>query len=213
MQWRSLIQIVSQAERLAVCGAGLLLVLQAADVGAALEYRRGLLAAEPWRLITAHLVHVGWRHAAVNAVAWLAVARLFAAELPALRQLALVGACAIGISLALWLTQPQLDWYRGASGVLHGLFAAAALEALLAARQRTRRGAADRWLPALLLAGVWLKILAEQRTGGTPAPAAWLGAAVVTRAHLAGAICGSMALLAMRALRRADPGPGSASGP
>jgi rhomboid family GlyGly-CTERM serine protease len=198
---RSLIQIVSPAERLALAGAAVLLLLQALDAGAALEYRCGLLAAEPWRLVTGHFVHVGWRHAAVNAVAWIAVARLFAAELPVRRQLGLLGACSLGIGLALRFADPQLDWYRGASGVLHGLFAAGALDALLEAR----RGAGRPLLPALLLAGLWLKILVE-RAGGSLSPAAWLGAAVVTPAHLYGAACGSLAILALRALRPAAPG-------
>jgi rhomboid family GlyGly-CTERM serine protease len=199
---RSLIQIVSPAARAALAGAAAVLLLQALDAGAALEWRRGVLAAQPWRLLTGHLVHVGWRHAALNAAAWIAVARLFAAELAPRRQLALFVACGLGTSAALWLLDPPLLWYRGASGVLHGLFAAGALDALLASRRTAQ------WrLPALLLAGLWLKIGVEQAGAGTLAPAAWLGAAVVTPAHLAGAVSGTLAMLALRAVRPAAPGP------
>jgi rhomboid family GlyGly-CTERM serine protease len=199
---RSLIQVVSPAELAALAGAAVVLLLQALDAGTALEWRRGLLAAQPWRLLTGHLVHLGWRHAVLNAAAWIAVARLFAAELAPRRQFALFVACSLGISAALWLADPQLDWYRGASGALHGLFAAGTLDALLAAPR-----AAERRLPALLLAGLWLKIALEQAGAGTLAPAAWLGAVVVPPAHLAGAVCGSLAMLALRAARPAAPGP------
>jgi hypothetical protein len=52
MRARSLIQIASRAECFALAGGAVVLLLQAADAGAALEYRRSLAADEPctWSL-------------------------------------------------------------------------------------------------------------------------------------------------------------------
>jgi len=199
MRARSLIQIASGAECLALAGGAAVLLLQAADAGAALEFRRSLAAAEPWRLLTGHLVHLNWRHALLNVIAWLAVARLFSAELTARRQMVVIGASAAGISALFLLLCPQLAWYRGLSGVLHALFAAGAVDALIA----SDRGAARR-LPAALLAGVWLKVLAEQRFGSAIELTGWLGvtgaaaATVITQAHLYGTVIGTLTALALR---------------
>jgi rhomboid family GlyGly-CTERM serine protease len=185
---------VSGAERFALAGAVAVLLLQAADLGSTLEYRRALLATEPWRLVTGHLVHANWRHAILNALAWFATARLFAYELPPARQAWLLAASALGASLLLWLAAPQVAWYRGLSGALHGLYAAAAVLWLAQAVKVRDAGAARRALvPALLLAAVWAKVLAEQLGGAAMTNQSWLGVAVVTQSHLFGAGVGTLA--------------------
>ncbi len=191
-----MIRGVSEAERFALAGAAAVLLLQAADLGSTLEYRRALLATEPWRLVTGHLVHANWRHAIVNALAWFATARLFAYELPPARQAWLLAASALGASLLLWLAAPQVAWYRGLSGALHGLFAAAAVLWLARAVKVRDAGAARRALaPALLLAAVWAKVLAEQLGGAAITNPSWLGVAVVSQSHLFGAGVGTLAAL------------------
>ncbi len=86
-----------------------------------LEYRRSLLWGEPWRLLTAHLVHVDGQHLLGNLVALCALQ----AFLPTLqgfrRSLLLVTTCSLAVSLCLYLFSPEVDWFRGLSGVLHGL--------------------------------------------------------------------------------------------
>jgi len=193
MHPRPLIQIVSAAEGFALAGAAGVILLQALDAGAALEFRRSLIAQEPWRLASGNLVHAGWRHALLNAAAWPLIARLFAAELAPHRQCLLIGASCVVIGALLYLLVPQLAWYRGLSGVLHALFAAGSVDALQAAG-----GGKARRLPALLLAGVWAKVLAEQAFGAAPAEAAWLGAPLAPAAHLFGAACGTLMALTLR---------------
>ena len=185
-----------------------MLLLQWADVGSALEYRRALLAAEPWRLLTAHVVHASWPHAIVNALAWVALARLLAPELTPARQAALLASSALATGLLLWLAAPDVAWYRGLSGSLHGLCASGAVLWLArSAAAGTGAGSPRPWLwPALLLGALWAKVLAEQSGGWPIAGGSWLGVTVVTRSHLFGAASGTLIGLLIVALRSSPAG-------
>lgn len=175
----------------ALAGCALILLLQAVPTAPPLlEYRRAALLSEPWRLLTGHFVHVNWTHALVNAGAWLLLARLFAPQLDARRQLLslLLGAAVISLALAAW--HPSVAWYRGASGALHALFFAGATAAIVrAVRARSRRSAG---VPLALLAGGWLKVALEQPGGSATPYAEWLAAATVPQAHLLGAVAGML---------------------
>ena len=198
-----MIQIVSGAERFALAGAVAVMLLQCADLGSALEYRRAVLAAEPWRLLTAHLVHASWPHAIVNALAWFALARLLAPELAPARQAALLGSSALGTDLLLWFGAPEVAWYRGLSASLHGLCASGAV--LWLARP-VADGLRRRLWPALLLTALWLKVLAEQLVGGPIVNEHWLGVTVITRSHLFGALSGTLTGILIAALRSSHEG-------
>jgi rhomboid family GlyGly-CTERM serine protease len=184
---------LSTAERWALVLALIAVLLQGLGATEALEYRRTLLASEPWRLLSGHFVHLNWPHLAVNAVALVIVARLFAPDLPARRQLAVLAAATLAIGAGLAFAYPGIAWYRGLSGVIHALFFAGAVTWLLAARPRTLRVL---WLPAALVVGGWIKVMTEQPHGEALPYADWLSAAVVPQAHLLGAACGSLAGLA-----------------
>ncbi|MGZ8254468.1 MAG: rhombosortase [Burkholderiaceae bacterium] len=166
-----------------------LLVLHALAPGVPLEYQRHLLGREPWRVLTAHLVHINWQHALVNAAALWVVARLYAEDLGTRRQLVALVASALAISAALALVYPSIDWYRGLSGALHGLFFAGATKWLLSERPRTF---GRLWLPATLFVGGWIKVVLEQPGGAATPHVQWLGAAVVPQAHFVGAVCGTV---------------------
>lgn len=179
----------STAERWALGIAAVVLLLHASGLGDAFEYRRALLTNEPWRLLTGHLVHINWPHAVINAVALLIVARLFAPDLSAPRQLVVLISAGVVIGLGLAALAPGILWYRGLSGVLHALFFAGAATWLFSVRQLTARAL---WLPATLFVGGWIKVALEQPAGGVLPYADWLGAAVVPQAHLLGAAWGSV---------------------
>lgn len=196
---------LTHAERAALIVALCVLALQVTAPDA-LEYQRAALANQPWRLLTGHLVHISWTHALINAAALVIVARLYAQDLGARAQLAALASAALAISAALALLYPSIDWYRGLSGALHGLYFAGATKWLFTEQPRTLRRL---WLPAALLAGGWVKVTFEQPGGATLPYAGWLGAAVVPQAHLVGALCGTAfgALLAsMNARRQSERG-------
>jgi rhomboid family GlyGly-CTERM serine protease len=193
---------LSPPERAAIAVAIALLALHAFALGDALEYQRGALARQPWRVLTGHLVHVNWPHALINAAALWIVARLYAPDLSATRQAIALAASALAISAALAWLYPAIEWYRGLSGALHGLFFAGAATWLLTERPRSLRRL---WLPVALLAGGWVKVVFEQPVTNVLPYANWLGTAIVPQAHLAGAVCGT-ALGALFAATQARAG-------
>ena len=57
------------------------LAVEIFGLGPALEYRRALLASEPWRLLTAHFPHLSLTHALLNSIALMLLGRLFESRL------------------------------------------------------------------------------------------------------------------------------------
>jgi rhomboid family GlyGly-CTERM serine protease len=177
--------------------AALLVALELLGAGDALEYRRAVAFSEPWRLLTGHFVHLSFLHALLNAVALLLLGRLFADRMRPAAAWAILLAAPIAISLVFRLALPELEWYRGLSGVLHALFFAGCIAWIAAVSGRAR------WLPiAALLAGT-AKVLVEQPWDASFPVHEVLRIAVVPQAHLAGAVVGAAAGLL---LRRRRPG-------
>lgn len=203
---------MTRAEQFALAGAFGLLFLQAlvavsAPVGPALEYQRAALAAQPWRIVTAHFVHINTVHVVINAAAWFVVARLYARELSPWRQMIVLAVASVAIAGGLAAAYPGVAWYRGFSGVLHALFFAGAVVWLAAAlADRARRSLKTVALPAALFAGGWVKVIGEQPFEGATPYAAWLGAATVPQAHLIGALCGTVlgVAFALRPVRNSE---------
>ena len=166
------------------------------SLGDALEYRRALAFSEPWRLLTAHFVHLSFLHALLNGVALLLLGRLFGDRLrPAEFWTVLLGAPVV-ISLGFWLVLPELHWYRGLSDVLHAVYFAGCVVWIATTTGRAR------WLPiAALLIGT-AKVLVEQPWDASFPVHPVLQVAVVPQAHLIGAIVGAAAGLVMRQLRK-----------
>lgn len=145
-----------------------------------LRYERTLLSEHPWRVLSAHLVHLGWSHLMLNvaglALAWLLVGR----SLSARRWLLVLVVSALAVSGGIWLFDPALQWYVGLSGVLHGVLVAGAVAGV------------GRW-PGEMLALLGLvsaKLVWEQFSGPLPGSELSAGGPVVVDAHLYGALAG-----------------------
>ncbi len=112
--------------------AAVTLILALAATGeagrSALRYdRAGLEHYQWWRLLSAHVVHLGAEHALLDCAGLVLIWILFAREYTARRWLAILLASALSIDAGLWFLKPAVDWYLGASGVLHGALAAGAV--------------------------------------------------------------------------------------
>ncbi len=92
-----------------------------------LRYERGALANyQWWRLVSAHLVHLSWEHLLLNCAGLVLLWALFARDYSPRRWLWIITASGLTIDAGLWFLRPNVDWYLGASGVLHGVLAAGA---------------------------------------------------------------------------------------
>ncbi len=146
-----------------------------------LQYDRvAILNAELWRLLTGQLVHLGLSHYLLNAIAlilvWVAVGEYFTT-----RQWLIVTAVSIvGVDVGLWFFNPELIWYVGMSGFLHGVLAAGIVKGF-------------QFLPREALLGgmvVLVKIGYEQLLGPMPGSEQSAGGNVVVDSHLFGALAG-----------------------
>lgn len=158
-----------------------LLLAVAGDAGREwLRYERALLPAEPWRLLTAHLVHLGWSHLILNLAGLALIWALVGEHLDPRRWLLVFAISAFAVSGGLWLFDPALRWYVGLSGVLHGLLVAGAVAGI---GRRSRE-------MLVLLGLVSVKLAWEQWSGPLPGSEASAGGPVVVDAHLFGALAG-----------------------
>ncbi len=160
--------------------------------GDALEYRRAVAFSQPWRLLTSHLVHLTFLHAALNAVALVLLARLFEDRLRPAEFFGILFGAPVVISLAFRFLLPELGWYRGLSDVLHAIYFAGCVVWIAAAQGRTR------WLATAALILGALKVLVEQPWRSDFPVHELLKIAVVPQAHMLGAIVGVAAGLFLR---------------
>ena len=144
----------------------------------ALSYDRAALAqGQWWRVLTAHFVHLDAEHVLLNGLGLTLMWALFARDYSPLRWLAIYLAASLTISAGLWFLNPELEWYVGASGALHGVMTAGTLAHL-------RRRDLDGWILATFIVA---KLTYEQFAGSMP----FSGAAnTVVDAHLYGALGG-----------------------
>jgi rhomboid family GlyGly-CTERM serine protease len=94
----------------------------------ALRYEREPLAhGQWWRLVSGHLVHLSLVHALLNCAGLVLLWALFARAYSPRRWAWILFTSTLIIDAGLWFLRPAVDWYVGASGVLHGALAAGAL--------------------------------------------------------------------------------------
>lgn len=159
----------------------------------ALWYDRPAIAAgEYWRLLTGNLVHLGWRHLALNVGALLiGIWVFYPARTPIAWAIAQI-VCSIASSVGLYLFSPAIMWCVGMSGALHGLLMIGAIDWI-------RKGDPMGWAMLVFWSG---KLAWEQSRGPMPFSTEALGSAVVTDAHLWGAVGGLLYVAGEFAYRR-----------
>lgn len=183
-----------------------------------LRYERaGLAAGQSWRALTAHVVHLDITHLLYNFLGLALIHELLWTDLPARHKAGLALCAALGISGALWRLQPEIAWYAGSSGVLHGLWSGCALAGCLrmdgcsqgtaapAPARREGKPVENRRLSHRHVCVAALVVLSIKLHGNLlPGDAVTTGASglpVVPSAHLYGALTGTIYVIAWRLMQ------------
>ena len=156
----------------------------------ALEYQRdAVLSGQLWRLFSGHLLHLNGFHLAMNlAGLWLIWLLFLSREGFVALCLYRMPALLFGVSLALLAFSPDVAWYRGLSGILHGLLVLALIH----------QCESQRFTGGVLLALLCAKIAWEQTLGAAPGSEALIEGRVIVDSHLYGAIWGGIIWLLER---------------
>ena len=145
--------------------------------------RDAIAGGEIWRLASGHFVHLGLSHWVLNGAGLLLVWFLVGEFLRTRQWLVVTLISILGMDIGFWFLQPQLQWYVGLSGLLHGF-----LFAGIVAGYRKRKVEM-----AVLGIIVVAKLVYEALVGPFPGSELTSGGAVITAAHLYGAISGFIA--------------------
>jgi rhomboid family GlyGly-CTERM serine protease len=169
--------------------------LQSAGLASTLQFDRALIdQGHYWLLLTGHLVHLNWTHWALNMAGLVIVAVFFSLYGSILDWLFVLLFSAIVIGLGLYWFHPELGWYVGLSGVLHGLF-------IYGAIREIRFYPVSGYILLLLLTG---KLFWEYMNGALPGSEQMTGGRVLVEAHLYGAIAGLVAIFLTWSLHLLD---------
>ncbi len=173
---------------------GVAIIVALPAVVPALEFDRHAIATGDWgRMITGHLTHWTLDHAFWDGAMFLALGTLCEVRWPR-RFLACLAGAPIVISVALWCGTPELNTYRGLSGIDSALFTLAVGCLLCEAVGEGRRNYAL-LLTALLVAFAG-KIGYEFATGATLFVDSTTAFVPIPLAHIAGGAVGIVAALA-----------------
>ena len=187
-----LLPAIIAASSLAVMAGG-------APAAAALRYdRKAVLSGEAWRLVTGHFVHADWPHLAWNLAGLLLVFALFSREYSPRSWIVLMLASTAAIGVGFLLFEPDLAWYVGLSGLLHGLLAAGLVAWLSVRRDPLTVGVTVVFVAKL----VW-----EHFRGPLPLTADTLSVPVIHAAHTYGALGGTLGALVLLARRHRPAAP------
>ena len=161
-----------------------------------LRYDRDAIAGgELWRLVSGHFVHLGMSHWVYNGIGLSLIWFLVGQFLRSSQWLLVTCVSILCIDAGFWILEPQLQWYVGLSGLQHGYLVAGILA-----------GYRERRVEMTVLGAVILgKLVYEQLLGPMPGSEFSSGGAVVTAAHLYGAIGGLIASAIVRIRVRRQP--------
>lgn len=143
-------------------------------------YHTGIEQFEFWRFITASFCHTNFNHLAMNLVGLIITLLLFIGTFNKTLISPMIMFNSLFIGLALFFLEPEVIWYVGFSGVLHGLFSYGVMDDI---RHK------DNW-GYLLGSGLVIKIGYEQFYGAQQATIDLIGAPVLINAHFYGVLAG-----------------------
>lgn len=184
--------------------------------------RAAILSGEWWRIVSGHLVHLNTMHLALNLLGLLLICELLWRDLPLKHAFGLLFFSVVGTSALFWWLHPELAWYAGLSGMLHGLWAGCALSgwwsmqirgggapagsAPIKARAVQMLPASSRYFFIWALALLALKLALESVYGPSSHTERMIEGPVISIAHLYGALTGIVYVSIWRCTRRLHPG-------
>jgi len=153
------------------------------------QYDRAAIAGgQLWRLVSGHWTHYSFDHFTWDVLAFAALA-VVSEQRSRARFLVCVVTSALAISVAVWLMHPNMQIYRGLSGIDSALFAFVAAGMWHDGNRQQRRGVQA--LSLVCLTGFLLKVSFELMTGRTVFVTEMDPFTVgVPLAHIVGAFCG-----------------------
>jgi rhomboid family GlyGly-CTERM serine protease len=156
------------------------------DVQELLRYDRdAILYGEVLRLLTGNFLHLGSMHLLLNLAGLALIWMFFGARFSHSQWIVIILITSLATGVGLLLLTPEVGWYVGLSGALHGYFVAGCMAEI---RLKLREG----WWLLIVIA---LKLAWEQFHGPMPGTASLAGGEVIVDAHLFGAIAGLAAIL------------------
>ncbi|MCC2596704.1 rhombosortase [Pusillimonas sp. MFBS29] len=178
----------------ALAFAAVLFLLQAGGDGVrtALRFSRQALGqGEWWRLLSGHVVHLGWTHTLLN-IAGVLLCCALAPWLFNSRVWFRIVALALGVGMLLWWLSPGVSLYVGFSGVLYGLL-------VLGLLPQARHGDG---LSALALLATVLWMAWQWLAGPSSAEEKLIGGHIIGIAHIYGFTLGLIGAVSALMWRR-----------
>lgn len=133
-----------------------------------------------WLLLSCNFVHLGNNHLLMNLAGLGLIYFLLWSNFNSLEWLFITIFSSLGVGAGLYFLNPELHWYVGFSGTLHGLIIAGTIADL----RRYPKSS------SVLLVLIIAKLTYEQMYGSVPGSAEMAGGNVVEDSHLYGAIIG-----------------------
>jgi rhomboid family GlyGly-CTERM serine protease len=143
---------------------------------------------EAWRFLSGHFAHLSWSHLALNGAGLLLIWFLIGQAYTFSTWIQITLITIATIDIAFWYLNPELYWYVGMSGLLHGLLVAGIIPRLRSLDIET----------GILLLLLIAKIGYEQFNGPVPGSETTSGGPVVVDAHLYGALGGVLGAILAR---------------
>ncbi len=176
----------NRAVQVAIATAVICIGLQLLGLDQILRFDRQLLqSGNFWLILTGNFVHLNWNHLLLNLAGLILVVLLVWENFNPLEWTVIILVSSLGVGIGLYILDPDVGWYVGFSGTLHGLILAGAIADL-------RRFPIN---AAALLLVVCLKLFWEQQFGAMPGSESVAGGKVVVNSHLYGAITGTLIAL------------------
>lgn len=149
--------------------------------------REAIHSYEWWRILTGNLAHLSWNHLWMNLAGLIMIWFMYHNQLTRTTWLINFVVCSLCVSICLLFLNPELHWYVGLSGTLHGLLMTGIIINIFKKER----------LDIILFVFVSGKLIWEQYAGALPGSAETAGGPVIVDSHLYGALAGLVTGLAL----------------